>query len=181
MFIVFGSCRRTKPFKVFMQDVCGQCHNPNNMQLVEISDWGTLFFIPIIKVRKRFFFVCPKCGAVCNVPTAEAKKLIAAAKDANAADAIKRNVRATAPVQQVAATPVENVSTPSVSATQETVSVEALIKNDIDRVMASIKDPAFLQDNSNFEKLYNSLKNGLVPKYNDAALVEKVLKEYFNI
>ncbi len=179
MFIIFGNSRRTKPFNVFMQDVCGQCHNPNNMQLVEISDWGTLFFIPIIKVTKQYFFVCPRCGAVCKVPKAEAKKLIAEAKNAQAqATAVNRNVRAEVAAPEVVAEPIAGaVATP----TPEALSVETLIKNDIDRVMASIKDPAFLQDNSNFEKLYSSLKNGLTPKYNDAVLVEKVLKEYFNI
>ena len=90
----------------------------------------------------------------------------------NGAAAVNRNVRAENPQQTM-----EQVT----QAPTADVDVKALIKNDIDRVMATIQDPAFLNDNRNFEKLYNSLKNGLVPKYNDPVLVEQVLKEYFNI
>lgn len=171
MFVIFGSARRQKGFNVFAQDVCGRCHTPNNMQLVEISNWFSLFFIPIFKITKEFYFVCPSCGAARKVPNKEAKAIIEQSKN-GVAPAVNRNVRAenTQPaVEQSIQNPTANVD------------VTALIKNDIDRVMATIQDPAFLNDNRNFEKLYNSLKNGLIPKYNDPVLVEQVLKEYFNI
>jgi hypothetical protein len=171
MFVIFGSARRQKGFDVFVQDVCGRCHNPNNMQLVEISNWFSLFFIPIFKITKEFYLVCPHCGAARKVPNKEAKAMIEQAKN-GAAPAVNRNVRAENPQ------PTQQEFVQSQAAG---VDVRALIKNDIDRVMATIQDPAFLSDNRNFEKLYNSLKNGLVPKYNDPALVEEVLKEYFNI
>lgn len=172
MFVIFGSARRQKGFNVFAQDVCGRCHVPNNMQLVEVSTWFSLFFIPIFKIMKEFYFVCPHCGAARKVPNKEAKAMIQQAKN-GPTPAVEKNVRADVQgAEQVA------VKLAPVAANLE---VETLIRNDIDRVMASIKDPAFLQDNSNFDKLYNSLKNGLTPKYNDAELVEKVLKEYFNI
>lgn len=171
MFVIFGSRPRQKGHNVFLQDVCGQCHNPHNMQLVEVSHWFTLFFIPIFKVMKQYFIVCPTCGAARKIPNKQAKQLIAQAK--GVVPAVDRNVRAAnggQPIQQQPAQPQN-----------ETVDVKAMIKSDIDRVMGSIQNAEFLSDNSNFEKLYNSLKNGLTPKYNDPVLVEQALKEYFNI
>lgn len=170
MFVIFGSARRQKGFDVFVQDVCGKCHNPNNMQLVEISNWFSLFFIPIFKITKEFYLVCPHCGAARKVPNKEAKVFIEQAKN-GAVPAVNKSVRAGQPQNHQQPVQPQNID----------VDVKALIKNDIDRVMASIQDPAFLSDNSNFEKLYSSLKNGLIPKYNNAELVEQVLKEYFNI
>ena len=173
MLVIFGSRPRQKGHNVYVQDVCGQCHNPHNMQLVEVSHWFTLFFIPIFKVMKQYFIVCPTCGAARKVPNKQAKQIIEQAK--NSMPAVDKNVRAANNIgEQVQVQ--ENIQPQDA-----TVDVKALIVNDIERVMGSIQNPEFLSDSSNFEKLYNSLKNGLTPKYNDPVLVEQVLKEYFNI
>ena len=170
MFIIWGTAPRQKQHNIFVNDVCGVCHVPNRMVLVEYSRWFTLFFIPIFKISKQYFLVCPNCRASRKLTKQEGKDLIAAYKNGGALN--ETQVRAAAPAPGV------DVATVAESAG---ASVESVIKDDIAKVLASIKDPNVLQDSSNFDRLYNSLKTGLTSKYGDAALVEKVLNEYFGI
>lgn len=162
MFIIFGTSGKIKPLNVFENDVCGVCKTPNRMQLHEASRWATIFFIPIFKVTKEYYFVCPVCGASRKVDNKDAKEMLKASKTAQAV-AVNKNVRAEKEAQQL----------------DNDIDVDSLIKSDIDRVIKSIKDPELLKDSSNFDRLYSSLKSGLISKYGDAKLVEKALNEYF--
>lgn len=167
MFLIFGTTGRVKPLNVFEDDVCGICKNANKMQLHEASRWATFFFIPMIKVYKEYYFVCPHCGASRKVDNKEAKALIKAAKEAGA-PAVNKNVRAVE----------NNAAAPQTVEVSNNIDVKELIKSDIERVINSIKDPAILKDSANFDKLYSSLREGLVSKYGDAKLVEQTLNEY---
>ncbi len=174
MFVIFGTSTRNKLLEAYEQDVCGVCHTPNNMQLLEQSYWFSLFFIPIFKVAKKYYLICPNCRASRPVSKEEAKVLLGKAP----AKVENGKVR---PGAQHPETAVATETTPQTTTAQTAVSVETMIKGDIDKVLASIKDPAVLQDSSNFNRLYTSLKDGLTAKYNNGELVEKTLKEYFNI
>lgn len=176
MFIIWGTTPRQKQFNIFVNDACGVCHVPNRMVLMEYSRWFTLFFIPIFKISKQYFLVCPNCRASRKLTKEEGRALIDAHKNGGSLN--ETQVRASAPVQNIEAMPAESVSPAPAT---NSISVEDVIKDDISKVLSSIKDPNVLQDSSNFNKLYNSLKSGLTSKYGDAALVEKVLNEYFGI
>lgn len=167
MFIIFGTTGRVKPFNIYEDDVCGICKNANKMQLHEASQWITFFFIPMIKINKKYFFVCPNCGASREVDKQEAKALIASAKTAKA-PAVNKNVRAPQAEPQKEQTITQN----------KNIDVKALIKSDIEKIIQSIKDPSILNDSSNFDKLYASIRDGLVNKYGDTKLVEQALNEY---
>lgn len=170
MIILFGSQKRVKALDIFENDVCGVCKTPNTMQMHEVSYWFTLFFIPLIKLRKEYFFICPACRAIKKIHNKDAKGYMQYAKEHSA---VNRNVRAEAQAPQV--------QTATEAQPQAQIDVRALITDDIGRVMSSIKDASILEDSNNFNKLYNSIKNGLVNKYGNEALVESTMKEYFGI
>jgi len=41
---------------------CGRCNNHTARQIIKLTMWFTLFFIPIIPYSKRYLLVCPICG-----------------------------------------------------------------------------------------------------------------------
>ena len=93
--------------------------------------------------------------------------MIKAAKEAGT-PAVNKNVRAVE----------NNAASPQTVEVSNNIDVKELIKSDIERVIKSIKDPSILKDSANFDKLYSSLREGLVSKYGDAKLVEQTLNEY---
>ena len=63
MFIIWGFGHRTvKKYGQAAAAICGRCNNNVNRELVKITNWFTLFFIPIIPYKTRYYLSCPICG-----------------------------------------------------------------------------------------------------------------------
>jgi len=63
MFIIWGFGKRTiRRYGKINQSVCRHCNNTVQRELVKVTTWFTLFFIPIIPYRIERFLVCPICG-----------------------------------------------------------------------------------------------------------------------
>lgn len=62
--IIFGwGYRRTKSIGPVKESHCGRCNNSVSLELVKLSTWFTLFFIPVFPYENRKLLVCPICGA----------------------------------------------------------------------------------------------------------------------
>jgi len=62
MFIVFG-LDDAKPEKIVLkqQKYCNHCHNTSSWHLVKHQTRVSFFFIPLIPIKSRYYYLCPIC------------------------------------------------------------------------------------------------------------------------
>jgi zinc-ribbon family len=61
--LIFGfNHRKVKKYGPKKSYHCNSCSNIKNWELVEITFWFTLFFIPLIPYEKKYLLVCPVCN-----------------------------------------------------------------------------------------------------------------------
>lgn len=61
MFIIFGWGFVTKSQKGFFPIGCSKCKV--FLQVVKVTKWFTLFFIPVIPYSRELFLYCEKCDS----------------------------------------------------------------------------------------------------------------------
>lgn len=62
MFFIFGWGHQiTKNYGITFKNRCSSCHNEDYWQLLRITTWFTLFFIPVIPYERKYFLMCPVC------------------------------------------------------------------------------------------------------------------------
>jgi len=60
--IVFGWGTRAKPLGEGFCQTCDNCGNTRRFLVVENSKRVTLYFVPVIKWSREYFYVCPICS-----------------------------------------------------------------------------------------------------------------------
>jgi hypothetical protein len=60
---------------IIKESLCGRCNNHTARQIVKLTTWLTLFFIPIIPYSRRYLLVCPICGQARELTKPEFKSL----------------------------------------------------------------------------------------------------------
>lgn len=63
MFIFGWGFRTVKRFGFVGKHKCGACHADTGWQLVKVTTWFTLFFIPIIPTSIKRMIICSQCNA----------------------------------------------------------------------------------------------------------------------
>lgn len=64
MFIIWGFGKTTmKRYGEMLPKDCFRCYNKTERELVKVTTWFTLFFIPLIPYRREYYLVCPVCQA----------------------------------------------------------------------------------------------------------------------
>jgi len=77
MFIIWGSrvfhkvLGRTKH-----SIVCGNCNNENWFEILKITKWFTIFFIPIFPFSFKYFVGCPVCDRGKYITEDEAQEIL---------------------------------------------------------------------------------------------------------
>lgn len=62
MFFVFGWGRQTrKNFGIVSKLKCDHCGNDDYWKLLRLTEWFTLFFIPVIPYSSEKYLLCPIC------------------------------------------------------------------------------------------------------------------------
>jgi len=62
MFFLFGWGHQIKrDFGPVLMNKCSHCNNEGYMRLKRISEWFTLFFVPIIPYKIQSYLICPIC------------------------------------------------------------------------------------------------------------------------
>ncbi|MEA5018658.1 MAG: zinc ribbon domain-containing protein [Erysipelotrichaceae bacterium] len=59
--IIWGWRKTRKILLKVDEQECSNCHNTNQFDLVRLTSWFTLFFIPIIPYKREYFIACPIC------------------------------------------------------------------------------------------------------------------------
>ena len=62
MIVLFGNKRIVTPLGMTKPYTCGRCHNVNPWQVIKVSTWFTLFFIPVFPYSTHYDEKCPVCG-----------------------------------------------------------------------------------------------------------------------
>lgn len=64
MFIIWGFGKQTiKSYGIISLDTCGRCNNNVQKEILKITTWFTLFFIPVIPYSRKYCLSCPICKA----------------------------------------------------------------------------------------------------------------------
>lgn len=75
IFFSFGY-RTVKSFGTFLTQKCNNCNNNINSELLKVTTWFTLFFIPIIPYRKEYLIVCPICKDALKISKVDFEQII---------------------------------------------------------------------------------------------------------
>lgn len=74
--IIFGwGHQKIKNYGPVFKHRCNHCNNEDIWQLVGISTWFTLFFIPIFPYESKHMLICPVCNYGAKVESSEVEKL----------------------------------------------------------------------------------------------------------
>ena len=77
MFIIWGFGKKTvKSFGLMPLRTCARCNNNIQYEILKVTTWFTLFFIPIIPYRVERFLVCPICHTAQPVSKEDFERLI---------------------------------------------------------------------------------------------------------
>ena len=63
---------------------CRRCLQRRRHDLIQRTEWGTVFFVPIVPLKRERILTCSFCGLSTNLTKPEAEKL--AAESANMLD-----------------------------------------------------------------------------------------------
>jgi hypothetical protein len=60
--IIFGyRGGKRKDFGEALPMVCPRCHNATTYRWMSVTSWFSLFFIPVVPLKRRDYLVCPVC------------------------------------------------------------------------------------------------------------------------
>lgn len=77
MLIVYGTRTTKKNMgSIERQNHCGCCGNMSHHEKWRMIDWFTLYWIPLIPYRFRYFQVCPHCQNAFKLTREEAKERV---------------------------------------------------------------------------------------------------------
>lgn len=84
MFIIWGFGKTTTKSYGFIQSSgCERCGNAVQMEMLKITTWFTLFFIPIIPYSTKYCLVCPVCREAKQLSKEEFMQFAGTADSAN--------------------------------------------------------------------------------------------------
>lgn len=76
MFIIWGFRDIQKELGQVGYYHCNRCNNDGYWRLMKVTNWFTLFFIPVIPYRTKYYVYCPVCHDTSQVPKEEAKRIM---------------------------------------------------------------------------------------------------------
>lgn len=77
MFIIWGTGKRTtRKYGVVLSALCGRCGNNVQREIIKVTTWFTLFFIPIIPYRTEYYLMCPICKGAREISKAEFNEVV---------------------------------------------------------------------------------------------------------
>ena len=76
MFLIFGTRVTTKVLGQTKVYECGRCHNRGPWNIIKVTNWLALYFIPMIPLQTQYFEECPVCHGKTLINKEEAERLI---------------------------------------------------------------------------------------------------------
>lgn len=75
MFILFGTRRTEKQLTAGNEYRCPRCGNVRHWPVTQYTSWLSLFFVPVIPYRKKYYEMCPICRAGRELSAEQARHL----------------------------------------------------------------------------------------------------------
>ena len=167
MFIIWGIGTRRQYTNVLVKDTCSECGTTQNMNILTQYGCGTLFFIPIIKVNRKYYEVCPNCGAGKQISKKEFKLIKASSKNGlvyEATDVI------------VTSKPTLGIEK---SEKVEVIPSDKSIIAEIDNLVKKLQEKNYVITAEKLSKFKPILKEQLMKKFNNEKDVDIAIEEYF--
>ncbi len=169
MFFIWGIGTRRKLTNVYVKEICGQCGTTQNMNILTQYGCATLFFVPIIKMNRKYFVVCPHCSASKQISKAEFKTI--------------KNRNKNGLVFETKDIVVNKTETKLVESKQDEKLIATPLKEEIvkeiDSIIKKLNEKNFVLTSEKVGKFKVVLKEQLLKKFNDEELINVVIEEYF--
>ncbi len=73
--IIFGWGHVTnKQYGATLADNCSNCNNDSWWHLLRNRKWFTLFFIPVIPYKTKYFLMCPVCSQAVELTSSQVER-----------------------------------------------------------------------------------------------------------
>lgn len=76
MIILFGTKKKQKKMCTEGALRCSNCGNVTNWEVLKVTDWFTLFFIPVFPMGSHYYEVCPICHAANPITKEDSEMLV---------------------------------------------------------------------------------------------------------
>ena len=170
MFVIWGVGSRRNYTNVIKRETCDRCGVTSDINIIADYKCGTIFFIPVFKFGKKYFEVCPNCGAFKEISKREFKEI----KLANRKGLVFESndvAQINAPVQLVKSAEVEEVSEVKISKEDVTKEINVIIKK--------LKEREYVLTAEKLDKFKLVLKGQLMKKFADETIVDEAIADYF--
>ena len=202
MFFIWGFGSARKYTNVYVKETCDKCGTTQNINIIMDYNYGSLFFIQIVKARKKYYIVCPNCGAFKQISKREFKEIKSSNKNGliyKTSDVVVTNEPVKAIEQkevqknQASEDSKQDVQNVKINETskQDIQNVD-IIKNsneqieknqilkEIEQIINKLKERNYVVTTEKLPKFKPVLKEQLLKKFNNEQLVDSSIEEYFN-
>ena len=162
MFFIWGAGHRRKYTNVYTQETCGKCGKTSKINIISDYDYGSMFFIPIVKYRENFFAVCPHCKSYREIKKKEFKA-IKSGKTIFVVDE-KKDIAVTKEAEK---------------STKKNENEKDKIIQEVSLVLEELKRRNVVINSSNKQTFKNILKEQLLEKFKNEKLIEEVIEDRF--
>lgn len=162
MFFIWGVGNARKYTNVFTKETCDRCGTTQNINIIMEYSYGSIFFIPVIKMRKKYFVVCQRCGSFKEI----SKREFNAIKQANRNGLVygeKDVVIKSEPVKVI-----EN---------KEESNVEIL--KEIESLIAQLKERNYVLTAEKLPRFKVVLREQLLMKFENEQQVDAAIEQFF--
>ena len=168
MFFIWGFGKNRNYTSELVKDVCGNCGTKQNMNILTEYNYGSLFFIPILKTNRKYYVVCPHCGAGKQISKNEFKTIKASNRNGLIYEQKEITIKS------------ESKLSIETSAKTETKSVNsAEIPAEIDSIVKKLQERNYIITPDKLGRFKPILKEQVMKKFNNEQEVDAVIDEYF--
>lgn len=169
MFLLWGVGSRRKYTNVFVKETCDRCGTTTDINIITDYKCGTIFFIPVLKLARKYYEVCPNCGAFKEISKQEFKQIKQANKNGNV---YKVNDGAAIEVSEsIESKQVEEVSQNPLS--------KKTVNKEINEIIKKLKEKNYVLTYEKLDKFKVVLKGQLMKKFNDEKVIDEAIADYF--
>ncbi len=176
MFVIWGVGSRRNYTNVFIKETCDRCGNTNDINIITDYKCGTIFFIPIFKFGRKYYEVCPNCGAFKEISKREFKEIKAANRSGLIYEA-KDVVVTSEPIKAIES--AENITTVEIKEAAEVKENKEDVTKEINNIIKKLKEKNYVLTADKLDKFKQVLKGQLMKKFTNEKVVEEAIADYF--